>query len=106
MAVQASAERAWFAIARFFDNCKKKASGKKADAEVRMPEHSGIVSAVTDPSLKSGSHAHQAGYPTFQKDNRSVEYKTSGWVLHPTKRRITFTRANASNFYKEDTQRV
>ena len=31
------------------------------------------------------------GYPHFQKDNRSVEYKTSGWSLHPTKRRITFT---------------
>jgi putative transposase len=31
------------------------------------------------------------GFPRFQKDNRSVEYKTSGWSLHPTKRRITFT---------------
>jgi putative transposase len=31
------------------------------------------------------------GYPRFQKDNRSVEYKTSGWKLHSTKRRITFT---------------
>ncbi|BAY49420.1 transposase [Scytonema sp. HK-05] len=31
------------------------------------------------------------GFPKFQKDNRSVEYKTSGWSLHPTKRRITFT---------------
>jgi putative transposase len=60
MAVQASSERAWFAISRFFDNCKKKVNGKK-------------------------------GYPTFQKDNRSVEYKTSGWSLHPTKRRIKFT---------------
>ncbi|MBW4577809.1 MAG: transposase [Aphanothece sp. CMT-3BRIN-NPC111] len=31
------------------------------------------------------------GFPRFQKDNRSVEYKTSGWSLHPTKRRITIT---------------
>jgi putative transposase len=31
------------------------------------------------------------GFPRFQKDNRSVEYKTSGWSLHLTKRRITFT---------------
>src|SRR5919199_1663257 len=60
MAVQASAERAWFAISRFYGNCKAKKSGKK-------------------------------GFPCFQKDNRSVEYKTSGWTLHPTKRRITFT---------------
>jgi putative transposase len=31
------------------------------------------------------------GFPRFQKDNRSVEYKTSGWKLHPTKRQITIT---------------
>src|ERR671932_629682 len=60
MAVQASAERGWLAISRFYDNCKSKKSGKK-------------------------------GFPKFQKDNRSVEYKTSGWSLHPTKRRITIT---------------
>ena len=60
MAVQASAERAWLAISRFYDNCKSKKPGKK-------------------------------GFPRFQKDNRSVEYKTSGWSLHPTKRRITIT---------------
>ena len=60
MACQSATERAWQAIQRFYDNCKKKVAGKK-------------------------------GYPRFQKDNRSVEYKTSGWALHPTKRRITFT---------------
>ncbi|MGJ5674881.1 MAG: RNA-guided endonuclease TnpB family protein [Nostochopsis sp.] len=38
-------------------------------------------------SNKSG----KKGFPRFQKDNRSVEYKTSGWRLHPTKRRITIT---------------
>ncbi len=31
------------------------------------------------------------GYPRFQKDNRSVEYKTSGWSLHPSLRRIAIT---------------
>ena len=31
------------------------------------------------------------GYPQFQRDNRSVEYKTSGWSLNSTKRRITIT---------------
>jgi putative transposase len=60
MAVQAAAERGWFAISRFYDNCKSKKPGKK-------------------------------GFPRFQKDNRSVEYKTSGWKLHSTKRRITLT---------------
>ena len=42
-------------------------------------------------SKKSG----RKGFPRFQKDNRSVEYKTSGWSLHPTKRRITFTDKKA-----------
>jgi putative transposase len=60
MAVQASAERGWLAISRFYDNCKSKKPGKK-------------------------------GFPRFQKNNRSVEYKTSGWKLHSTKRRITIT---------------
>src|SRR5689334_2715663 len=57
---QASADRAWFAISRFYDHCKAKKPGKK-------------------------------GYPRFQKDNRSVEYKTSGWKLEPDGRHITFT---------------
>ncbi len=29
MARQSSAERAWFGVKRFFENCKKKVSGKK-----------------------------------------------------------------------------
>ena len=57
---QASADRAWFAISRFYENCKNKKPGKK-------------------------------GYPRFQKDNRSVEYKTSGWKLEPDGRHISFT---------------
>ena len=57
---QASADRAWFAISRFYDNCKNHTPGKK-------------------------------GYPTFQHDNRSVEYKTTGWTLEPDGKHITFT---------------
>jgi putative transposase len=60
MARQASAERAWSAISRFFENCKKQIPGLK-------------------------------GYPQFQKDNRSVEYKTSGWKLADDRKTITFT---------------
>src|ERR1700694_5098123 len=55
---QASADRAWFAISRFFENCKNKKPGKK-------------------------------GYPRFQHNNRSVEYKTTGWKLDG--RHISFT---------------
>src|SRR5262249_14597427 len=31
------------------------------------------------------------GYPRFQHDNRSVEYKTTGWKLDPDGKHITFT---------------
>src|SRR5207253_8375871 len=31
------------------------------------------------------------GYPQFQHDNRSVEYKNSGWKLEPDGRHISFT---------------
>jgi putative transposase len=60
MARQAAAERAWSAIARFYDNCKKQVPGQK-------------------------------GYPQFQKDNRSVEYKSTGWKLSDNRKFITFT---------------
>jgi putative transposase len=57
---QSAAERAWSAISRFYENCKKKVQGKK-------------------------------GYPKFQKDCRSVEYKTTGWKLNDDRKYITFT---------------
>jgi putative transposase len=31
------------------------------------------------------------GFPQFQKDNRSVEYKTTGWRLADDRKSITFT---------------
>ena len=61
MARQASAERAWAAISRFYDNCKKGVKGKNV------------------------------GYPKFQKDCRSVEYKTNSWKLSEDRKSITFT---------------
>src|SRR5215471_10280734 len=57
---QTSADRAWAAISRFYENCKNKKPGKK-------------------------------GYPRFQHDNRSVEYKTTGWRIEPDGKHITFT---------------
>ena len=57
---QASADRASFAIKRFYENCKSKKPGKK-------------------------------GYPRFQHDNRSVEYKTTGWKLERDGKHIIFT---------------
>src|SRR5437588_1070629 len=57
---QASADRAWFAISRFYENCKNHTPAKK-------------------------------GYPQFQHNNRSVEYKATGWKLDDAGRHITFT---------------
>jgi IS605 OrfB family transposase len=57
---QASADRAWFAISRFYDNCKQKKPGKK-------------------------------GYPKFQHDNRSIEYKQTGWKIEPDGKHLILT---------------
>src|SRR6516162_7075829 len=58
---QASAERAWAAVSRFYDHCKKHIPGKK-------------------------------GYPKFQHDCRSIEYKeTAGWSLTSDGKHITFS---------------
>ncbi len=35
--------------------------------------------------------AGKKGYPKFQKNNRSVEYKSSGWKLSDDRKHITFT---------------
>src|SRR5882762_7729268 len=37
---------------------------------------------------KTGKRLHK---PQFQKDNRSVEYKTTGWKFSEDRKRITFT---------------
>jgi putative transposase len=60
-ACQASAERAWSAIARFFDNCKKKVPGKKGFPKFKKRQTHG-----------------------------SVEYKVDGWVLSDDRLTITF----------------
>jgi len=69
MARQASAERAIFAIQRFFANCQAKIPGKK-------------------------------GYPQFKRHTRSVEYKTSGWLLSSDKRYLTFKDDFAAGKFK------
>ncbi len=60
IARQASAERAWSSISRFYENVKKGVKGKKV------------------------------GFPKFQKDCRSVEYKTNSWKLSEDRKSINF----------------
>jgi len=71
MARQASAERAWSAIARFFDNCKKAKPGKKGFPRFKKHETHG-----------------------------SVEYKTCGWKLSEDRRNITFTDGFKAGIFK------
>lgn len=49
-----------------------------------------VACRASDINCKKGKPGKK-GYPKFKKHSRSVEYKQSGWKLHPTKRRITFT---------------
>jgi putative transposase len=71
MARQASAERAWSAISRFYDNCKKAKPGKKGF-----------------PRFKK----HQT--------HGSVEYKTTGYKLSNDRRTITFTDGFEAGSFK------
>jgi putative transposase len=71
MARQSSAERAWSAIAKFFDNCKKQIPGKKGYPRFK----------------KHQTHA-------------SVEYKTSGWRLSDDRKCITFTDGFKAGTFK------
>ncbi|MEO0014112.1 MAG: hypothetical protein RLZZ535_2501 [Cyanobacteriota bacterium] len=68
---QASAERAWSAIARFFDNCKKNKPGKKGYPKFKKEQTHG-----------------------------SVEYKTTGWKLSECRRYITFTDGFGAGTFK------
>jgi putative transposase len=70
MARQASAERAWSSIARFYDNCKKKTRKKGF------------------PRFKK----HQT--------HGCVEYKTCGWKLSEDRRTITFTDGFKAGSFK------
>ncbi|MEA5520184.1 transposase, partial [Limnoraphis robusta CCNP1315] len=87
MARQASAERAWSAIARFYDNCKKKAAKKRCDLAA---------------SQAARGSAPREGFPRFKKHQThgSVEYKTCGWKLSEDRRTITFTDGFKAGSFK------
>ena len=68
---QASAERAWSAIARFYDNCKKGKPGKKGFPRFKKHQTHGCV-----------------------------EYKTTGYKLSDDRRTITFTDGFETGSFK------
>ncbi|MEG5047396.1 transposase [Microcoleus sp. B4-C1] len=71
MARQASAERAWSSIARFYNNCKKGKPGKKGFPRFKKHETHG-----------------------------SVEYKTCGWKLSEDRRSINFSDGFKAGSFK------
>jgi putative transposase len=77
MARQAAAERAWSAITRFYDNVQQRRTS------VGSPDHEGAT--------RQGIKGRKVGFPKFQKDCRSVEYKTNSWKLQEDRKSITFT---------------
>jgi len=91
---QSSAERAWSAISRFYDNCKKRAARGEVSSS-RAQSKQQIKGKKQQPAARSQSARESLpiqGFPKFKKYSRSVEYKHSGWRLNPqTKKHITFT---------------
>ncbi len=69
---QAAAERAGAAITRFYTNC--------TNCHARTPG--------------------TKGYPRFQKDGRSVEYKQTGWKLDAARRALTLTDGFAAGTFR------
>ena len=86
MARQSHAERAWAAISRFYDNCKKTIPGKKA---VRP----------RDDASRKGTRT-KTGFPKFKKFSRSVEYKTCGWKVSEDRKTIKFTDGFKAGTFK------
>jgi len=83
MARQASADRAWFAVARFYANCK---------AKKIMRDFRGKIPSKTLRGKK--------GFPKYKKKGHSVEYKTSGWRLSQDKKYVTFTDGFKAGTFK------
>jgi putative transposase len=79
MARQASAERAWSAIARFYDNVRRSTERSRRSLSAHVE------------ACKKGKPGHK-GFPRFKKHQThgSVEYKTTGWKLSEDRRTITF----------------
>jgi putative transposase len=94
MARQAAAERAWAAISRFYDNCKKSGKsglGVSPSGGLFQDKIAGLKAKSAVLGFPQVEHLFKTGFPSFQKDNRSVEYKTTGWKLAEDRKSITIT---------------
>nr|WP_293107807.1 transposase [Okeania sp. SIO2F4] len=90
---QASADRAWQSIQRFYKNCRLKLPGKKAvrprDDDSRKRSDPAPPTGARERRPREGTRTKR-GYPKFKKFTRSVEYKTTGYKLSPDRKKIEF----------------
>ena len=103
MARQSHAERAWVAISRFYENCKKRrdpASPQGARERSARQQIPGKKADATPRRQKAQGNAHQAGFPKFKKFSRSVEYKTTGWKISEDRKTIKFTDGFKAGTFK------
>ncbi|MGF1488682.1 MAG: RNA-guided endonuclease InsQ/TnpB family protein, partial [Prochloraceae cyanobacterium] len=96
MARQSAAERAWSAISRFYDNCKKRTA--RLEVSSRLGRSKQKIKGKKAVEARVGERASgtstKTGYPKFKKNSRSVEYKSTGWKLDENRKSITFTDKN------------
>jgi len=102
MARQASAERAWSAIARFFDNCKKRKVEPVRSCRSASESNWRGAEASSAPNFVRESKPGKKGYPRFKKEQTHgcVEYKTSGWKFSDDRRHITFSDGFKAGTFK------
>ena len=86
MARQAHAERAWAAISRFYENCKKRRDPASLEGARERSTRQQI------PRKK--------GYPKFKKFSRSVEYKTTGYKISEDRKTLKFTDGFKAGTFK------
>jgi len=86
---QASAERAWSAITRFYDNVRRSTERSRRSLSAHVE------------ACKKGKPGKK-GFPRFKKPQThgSVEYKTTGWKLSDDRRTITFTDGFEAGSFK------
>jgi putative transposase len=85
-ACQASIERAYSSIARFYSKVRRSTERDSTERSPNVSRRS--LSAHVEACKKS--HPGKKSYPKFKKNSRSVEYKTSGWKLSPNRKQIDF----------------
>jgi putative transposase len=90
----------WMDAGSVSTTCRRSAHNWRKTSPLPLGESSMARQAAADRAWQAIARFYKncqeqkpgkKGDPRFQKDNRSVEYKTSGWTLEPDGKRLTFT---------------